>query len=180
MIAQVDEYKKLINHRLDENVKSFKLLFEMKHYGNCISIMRQELDQIMKLLFLLNRNKVERKQFMESSIESHKWFVLNKENRKEYITEEDIAKYSESLSGWDKSIYEFGLAFGHLTNSFNYGSKDPIKSMNDIYRKMLYDYIKGYHDKDYPKDFSLDDLIPILPMIFDSISFHLQSYMKEL
>jgi hypothetical protein len=180
MITQVEEYKKLISHRLDENMKSFKLLFDMKHYGNCISIMCQELDQIMKLLFLLNRNKTERKQFMESSIESHKWFILNKENKKEYITDDDIAKYSESLSGWDKSIYEFGLAFGHLTNSFNYGSKDPIKSMNEIYRNMLYDYIREYHNANYPKDFTLDDLIPVLPNIFDSISLHLQSYMNEL
>jgi hypothetical protein len=142
--------------------------------------MCQELDQIMKLLFLLSKNKIEKGQFMEASIENHKWFVLNKENKKEYITDEDIVKYSESLSGWDKSIYEFGLAFSHLTNSFNYGSKDPIKSMNDLYRNMLYDYVKEYHDENFPKDFCLDDLIPILPMILDSISLHLQSYMKEL
>jgi hypothetical protein len=52
--------------------------------------------------------------------------------------------------------------------------------MNEIDRNMLYDYIKEYHDQNYPKDFTLDDLIPILPGIFDVIALHLKSYMNEL
>jgi hypothetical protein len=180
MITHVEEYKKLVNHRLDENMKSFNLLFGIQHYGNCISIMCQELDQIMKLLYLLNKDKNEQKNFIEASIDNHKWFTVDSDNKKRYVTDEDLINFSNSIVGWDKSIYEFGLAFSSLNNSFNYGSKDPIKSMNEFDREKLYSYIREYHKSNFPKDFTLDDLIPILPMIFELISINLQCYMKKL
>lgn len=180
MITANDEYKKLIGHRLEENIKSFKLLFEIKHYGNCISIMCQELDQVISLLFLLNSNGYNKKTFIQSSINSQKWYVISKENKKEYVTEEMIVKFAETLSGWDKSIYEFGLSFNSLSKNFNYGSKDPIKSMNDNDREKLYKYIKEFHDKDFPGAFSINELIPVLPMIIKEISSKLNMYMNRI
>jgi hypothetical protein len=180
MISENDEYKKMINHRLEENVKSFKLLYGIKHYGNCISIMCQELDQIIRLLFLLNSSSNEKKQFINSSINNHKWYIVNSLNKKENITDKMLLKFTETLNGWDKSIYEFGFSFTSLSNNFNYGSKDPIKSMNEADRKKLSDYIIEYHIKDFPEDFSLDDLIPVLPMIIKTISSKLKSYMKKI
>jgi hypothetical protein len=180
MITQTDEYKKMISHRLQENLKSFKLLYGIQHYGNCISIMCQELDQIIRLLFLLNSSPTNRKQFMESSINSHKWYIVNNDFKKEFITDEMLSNFSDTLTGWDKGIYEFGFAFGNLSNNFNYGSKDPIKSMNEIDRKNLSSYISEYHKKDFPSDFTLTDLIPILPGIIDMISTNLQSYLARL
>jgi hypothetical protein len=180
MIPQNEEYKKLINHRLAENVKSFKLLFDIQHYGNCISIMCQELDQVISLLFLLNSNSDDKKLFINSSINSQKWYVLNRENKKEYITDEMLVKFAESLKGWDKSIYEFGLSFGSLSKNFNYGSRDPIKSMNDFERDKLYSYIKEYHNNDFKRDFSLNELIPVLPLIIEEISKKLKIYMEKI
>jgi len=155
MITPLEEFKKIVFQRLEENQKSFDILFGLKHYGNCISIMRQELDQIIRLLFLLNSAKNVQKQLIESSINNHKWFVINKENKKDYITDEIISKYSESLKGWDKSIYEFGLAFGSLATTFNYGTKDPIKTMAENDRDKIYKYIIEYHDKDFPRDYNI-------------------------
>lgn len=180
MIAANDAYKKMIGHRLEENIKSFKLLFDIKHYGNCISIMCQELDQVVSLLFLLNSDKHNKKSFIQSSINSQKWYVISKENKREYVTEEMIVRFAETLSGWDKSIYEFGLSFSNLSKNFNYGSKDPIKSMNDGDREKLYAYIKEYHDKDFPSDFSLNELIPVLPLIIKEISDKLNLYLDRI
>jgi hypothetical protein len=180
MISPIDEYKKIILQRLDENRKSFDLLFGIKHYGNCISIMRQELDQVIKLLFLLNSTKNEQNQYIESSINNHKWFITNLDHKKEYITEESLTKYSETLSGWDKSIYEFGLAFGSLANTFNYGTKDPIKGMGENEKEKIYNYISEYHNKNFPREYDLSILILELPTILNKISINLASYMDRL
>ena len=179
MISPNDEYKKMISHRLEENIKSFKALFDIQHYGNCISIMCQELDQVIRLLFLLNSNSDNKKLFIQSAINSQKWYVVNRENKKEYVTEEMIVQFAETLSGWDKSIYEFGLSFDSLSKNFNYGSKDPIKSMDDNDRNKLYKYIKEYHVKDFPDDFSINELVPVLPIIIKEISSKLNSYMNR-
>jgi hypothetical protein len=180
MITQTEEYKKMISHRLEENVKSFKLLYAIQHYGNCISIMCQELDQMISLLFILNSSAIQRKQFMESSNNSHKLFILSREGKKEYITDEILLKYADTLTGWDKSIYEFGFAFSKLSNNFNYGSKDPIKSMGEADRTKLLNYVQAYHSPEFPPDFSLNDLIPILPAIIEQISLNLKKYMEKL
>jgi len=180
MISQRDEYKQLIEHRLKENIKSFELLFGLKHYGNCISILCQELDQIVRLLFLLNSRAEDRRLFMESSINSHKWFRMNSENKKELITEEILLKFTDTLNGWDRAVYEFGFAFNNLSSNFNYGSKDPIKSMSDVDRQNLYKYITEYHVKDFPREFTLGDLVPILPAIIKLISKNLLAYLEML
>jgi hypothetical protein len=180
MLSENDEYKRLIGHRLEENMKSFKLLFEIKHYGNCISIMCQELDQIIRLLFLLNSTPNNKKQFISSSINDQKWHTVGLDHKKMYVTDEMLLQFSESLTGWDKSIYEFGFSFKSLSNNFNYGSRDPIKSMNEIERNRLYNYIQEYHVKDFPKEFSLDDLKPVLPMILKLISNNLNNYMEKI
>ena len=97
-----------------------------------------------------------------------------------HLTEEMIVKFAGTLTGWDKSIYEFGLAFSSLSKNFNYGSRDPIKSINDIERDKLYCYIKEYHNNEFQRNFSLNELIPILPLIIDEISNKLKMYMEKL
>lgn len=175
-----DEYNNLITHRLDENWKSFNILLEMKHYGNCISIMCQELDQVIRVLFLLKSKRHERDQFINLSINSQKWFLLGKDNKKEYITDDIFLKFAETLGGWERSIYEFGTSFKSLSNNYNYLLKDPIISLNETERKRLYDYIKEYHVSDFPSDFSLKDIIPVLPLIFEKLSLSLRSYITQL
>jgi hypothetical protein len=180
MLSQSDEYKSLVGHRLAENMKSFKLLFGMQHYGNCISIMCQELDQIIRILFLLNSNFEERKGFIQASIDSHKWSIKNKENKREFINDEMLLHFAGTLEGWDRGIYEFGIAFKNLSNNFNYGSRDPIKSMGEAERLQLSRYIQNFHQGDFPGDFTLETLIPILPVIIDEISAKLKSYLDRI
>jgi hypothetical protein len=178
MISEKDEYKRMVGHRLEENMKSFKLLFDMKHYGNCISIMCQELDQIIRLLFLLNSTANHKKQFIYSSINNQKWYTTGLDHKRVYVTDDTLLQFSESLTGWDKCIYEFGFSFKNLSNNFNYGSRDPIKSMNETDRNRLHGYVKEYHVKDFPVEYSLEDLIPVLPMIIRLISNNLNNYME--
>jgi len=180
MISEMEEYKNLVTHRLDENLKSFNLLYGMKHYGNCISIMCQELDQIIRVLYLRNSSKIEQQQLMYCTITNHKWFIVNRENKKEYITDEVLLRFTKTLTGWDQNIYEFGFSFKNLTNNYNYGSRDPIKSMSAADRAKLEKYISEYHVHDFKKDFTLDDLIPVLPMIIDEISAKLKSYIEKI
>ena len=179
MITQIVEYKNIILQRLDENRKSFDLLYGIKHYGNCISIMCQELEQTIKILFLLNQNESEQKQFIEQSINNRAWFTITRDNKKEYITEEKLIQYSDTLSGWDKSKYEFGLAFGNIANTYNFGTKDPIMGISENDKGKIYRYIAEYHNKTFPQEYSLNDLIIELPTILNMISNHLINYLDR-
>ena len=166
----------MINNRLDENWKSFNILLGLKHYGNCISIMCQELDQFIRILFLLKQTLHDRKQFINNSINNQKWSRMIGDNKKEYITDADIKIFAETLTGWEKSIYDFGYIFNNLSNNFNYMLKDPIKSLDDAEREIIYNYIIEYHDSGFIKEYSINELMQVLPNIFvkiyDSIKAH--------
>lgn len=180
MISEKDEYSRLILHRLDENWKSFSILYDLKHYGNCISILCQELDQSIRLLFLLKRNEFERESFIHSTLNSQKWHLPGNERKKEFITDEMLIDFAQTLTGWERSIYEFGFAFKSLSNSYNYMLKDPIRSLNETERSKIHAYIANYHSADFPSGYKLPDLIPLLPAIFEKLSTNLRSYMKQL
>lgn len=170
----------MISNRLEENIKSFDLLYSLKHYGNCISIMCQELDQIVRILYLMNCGIDSKKQLISSSINNQKWHITHIDNQKEYITDEILVNFSKSLKGWDQSIIEFGYLFKSISVNYNYGLRDPIKSMSEPDRVAIYTYIKNYHVENFPMQFSTDDLIPILPMIMKLIGEKLNDYLNAL
>jgi hypothetical protein len=180
MQQNIIEYKQLINHRLEENWKSFKILFNMKHYGNCISIMCQELDQMISILFILNRNEYEQNHLINLSANSHKWYFLDGENKKNYIVEKDLIEYADTFVGWEKSIYEFGLSFHKLSINYNYLLKDPILGMSDIEKKHISDYIKEYHDSNFNNEFGIQELVPFLENIFTSITQRIGTFLDKL
>jgi len=180
MLTEKNEYKRLISNRLKENWKSYKILFQMKHYGNCISLMCQELDQVISLLFLLNRSEYEKEKLITQSINNQKWFLHKPDGKKEYITEKELKSFAESLVGWDRRIYEFGFAFKSLSKSYNYFLKDPIRGMKELERKKIVEYIVEYHDKEFPVDFTIVDLVPKLEGIFKRIAKNLISYMEKI
>jgi hypothetical protein len=174
------EFKQMIRHRLDENWKSFNILLKMNHYGNCISIMCQELDQMIAILFLLNRNEAERKHLLNLSANSHRWYFQNNEDKKQYITEKDLFSFADTLEGWDKDIYEFGLSFNKLSINYNYLMKDPIIGMNDSDKKKIFTYINKYHDTNFPLKFKLMELVPLLEEVFYRITENIGIYLEKL
>jgi hypothetical protein len=180
MQQDIIEFRKIIEHRLDENWKSFTLLFNMNHYGNCISIMCQELDQMIAILFLLNRNEVERKHLINLSTNNHKWYFLDYETKKNYINEKDLINFADTLIGWDKSIYEFGLSFNKLSINFNYLMKDPIVGMSESDKSKIYTYIKTYHSYEFPVQFGLKELVPLLKEVFTIITAKIGAYLEKL
>jgi hypothetical protein len=180
MITPTKEYKNLITHRLEENWKSFKLLFDIKHYGNCISLMCQELDQFIIVLYLLKQDLYRRNHLIGLSINSQKWFIIGKDTKKEYINDDVLLNFANSLTGWERSIYEIGFIFKHLTVNSNYVLKNPILSLDEAERKLIHEYVFEYHTKELPKEYKIDDLVPILPLVFEKISDSLKSYMVNL
>jgi len=178
MITPKAEYKNMIDHRLEENWKSFNILLGLKHYGNCISIICQELDQYVRILFLLKQNAIEQENLINNSINNQKWHKIGSDGKKEYITDESISSFARELSGWESEIYRFGIVFENISSNFNYVVKDPIKGLDDQERKIVYDYVKDHHDSNFPKSYTIEDLMPVFPMIFMKISNSIREYSK--
>ena len=164
-----DQLKSIVEKRLGENWKSFRILYKLKHYDNCISIMCQELDQYIKLLYILKQPYDKKEHLINCSINSKKWDVLD----------QDIDLFAKSLTGWDLAIYEFRNVFNKLTINYNYLLRDPLNGINESDKESIFKYINEYHDNEFTRNYSLAELVPVLPMIFNRITDNIKCYFSE-
>lgn len=67
------QFCEIVKKRSEENSKSIKLLYEQKLYGNCISILRQELDSMVRVLFLLSQEQETRQLLIQQTLDNEKW-----------------------------------------------------------------------------------------------------------
>ena len=131
--------------------------------------MCQELDQYIKLLYIIKQPYDKKEHLINCSINSKKWDVLD----------QDIDLFAKSLTGWDLAIYEFRNVFNKLTINYNYLLRDPLNGINESEKESIYKYIKEYHDKEFIKKYTLVELVPVLPMIFSSISDNIKGFFVE-
>ena len=82
----------------------------------------------------------------------------------------------KTLTGWEADIFEFRNIFYRITINFNYLLKDPIHGLNESEREIIHNYIKKYHDQSIQNDYTIKELIPVLPMIFQKISDNINEY----
>jgi hypothetical protein len=170
MITPKKQLMNIVEKRLNENWKSFSILLKMEHYGNCISIMCQELDQYIKLLYLVKQPYNIQEQLISCSINDKKWNIVD----------QDIENFAKTLTGWEADIYEFRNIFYRITINFNYLLRDPIHGLNESERKIIHDYIKEYHDQSIQNDYTIKELIPVFPMIFQKISDSINDYFGKI
>ena len=178
MIPPDDQFRRLISKRLEENWKSFTILYDINHYGNCISILCQELDQYIRLLYLMKQPKHIKDQLLSNSINDQKWHTIGNDNKKVFIVDKDIEDFAKGLKGWEFDIFEFRNVFYKVNSNFNYILKDPIKGLNDSERELIYKYIREYHDSNFGNDFTIKELVPLLPVIFGRISEKIKGYFE--
>jgi hypothetical protein len=54
--------------------------------------------------------------------------------------------------------------------------KDPVTALQADERNKIHRYITSYHDKNFPANFTIDELTPMLPVVFDRIAESLRAY----
>lgn len=165
-----------MEHRLDDARKSFDILFGMKHYGSCISLLCQELNQVVRVRYLLNITPDERNRLIDFTLNDKKWYVAEANRKKKYLTDETFTAFAHSFDGWERAVCEFGESFKAISGSLNHPMKDPVAGLREDERDKIHRYIARYHDSNFPANFTIDELNPMLPMVFDRVAESLRKY----
>ena len=87
----------IVRARSVENAKSFDLLYKHGCYGNCVSIIRQELDSYIKVLFI--RNHQQKDVFINQILNGEKLRV-----GKKVITDKTMLSYlkPDHMDKWEE------------------------------------------------------------------------------
>lgn len=174
---KVEVFVRQTKSRSEENRRAVTALVNANAYGQVVSILRQELDSMVRVIYLLSIPLDRRLELISDSTEGIKW---RKEGSRAAITDKEMVDLSQKLSGWTQSVYKFGCAFIHLSSFHDYEYRDPIERLPDNERLDLISHCRHYHGGPTNDDPTFHDFIPYLPRVFDKIASNLEFYLDEL
>lgn len=175
--SEVLSFTQQIRRRSGEHARAIDMIAKVGLVAPAVSILRQEVDSLVRVIFLLAQPLAYREALIRASINGERW---RRPNGRTAVTDREMVDLSMGLIGWTQSVYKFGCAFVHLSNLHNYDVNDPLVKLprserDDILRHMR--YYHGGPKSDHP---SLDDLLPFIPKALKKISANLEHYLEQL
>jgi hypothetical protein len=171
------KYISLVKKRSEENRIALNLLVSQRLFGNCISILRQELDSFIRVMYLGRIPDItERDRLMNQTLSGDKWTVLTTNNKWKQVTDKDMVDKANELEGYIHYVYKFGCGFIHLSDLHDYETTNPFDKLNETERSDIKYYLKHYHDFPIDRELTVENISMLIPAIFEKISSNLTCY----
>lgn len=169
-----------IKTRSDENEKALQWLIQEKLYSLIGSIIRLELDSLIRLCYikaLENENENEKNSLLEQFFNGERWSV-----EKQIITDRKMVTYvtNSLMLGWVEPIYDIGCAFIHLSPYHDYANLNPTQNLSNAQRKTIVDHVESHHKIRLDINFGFNELVNIAPLVFkklrDNLLYEIESF----
>lgn len=171
----------MIRKRSIENGKAItKLCNSQNIISPSVSILRQELDSMIRVIYLLKQTAAERDRLISDTLQGKIWKAMNKNDKLVKITDYQLVELSNELNGWTKSVYKFGCAFIHLSDFHNHEVEDPFQKLTSQEKQSILEHMRYYHGGPSGNSPTLRELLFYIPQVFEKIKSNLQCYIKEL
>lgn len=167
-----------VRNRSLENKKAIQLLHHNALTGNIMSVLRQELDSMIRCIFLLSLPDPEyREQLIHDAVDGKAWRT---KDRKRKVMDRDLVELSSRLHGWTQNVYAFGCGFIHLSAFHDYSARDPLELLSAEEHHNVAHYLRYYHGVGMNQNTKFSDVAHILPAVFEKISTNLECYLRDL
>ena len=146
--------------------------------GQMVSILRQELDSLVRVVFLLSQSDRQyRARLINDSVAGKRWMRFNS---RQPVTDREMVELTDILHGWTKSVYSFGCAFIHLSSFHDHQVRDPLDQISEEERNAILGHLRCYHGGPDGPSPRFADIVPLLPNVFTKIADNLECYLKDL
>ncbi len=171
-----EHFCRIVRQRSKENKQAIALLSRTGLTGQVMSILRQELDSMIRVIFLLNQTLVERDHLMNLTLSGKMWKLRSSTK----VTDKQMMELADKLNGWTESVYKFGCAFIHLSSFHEYVFNDPFESLEIDEINSIKTHLNNYHGFPITTDLNMTSVSAYLPMVYDKIEGNLDCYIKHL
>ncbi len=145
--------------------------------GQMVSILRQELDSLVRVVFLLAQDdQAYWQQLLHDSVSGVQW---RRSGSKQRVTDREMVELADRLHGWTKSVYAFGCAFIHLSSFHDHQTRDPLDQVTQAERDAIIRHLRYYHGGPTGASPRFTDVVPLLPMVFTKIADNLECYLAQ-
>lgn len=166
-----------IRSRSLENRRAMELLAGANLAGQMISVLRQELDSMVRVIYLLTQGLPRQELLIDASVRGEQW---TQQASRAKVTDREMVDLANALQGWTRSVYKFGCAFIHLSNLHDYNDRDPLLQLPEDERNDVLEHCRFYHGGPSTDTETFDGLVPYLPLIFEKVSGNLEYYIEQL
>lgn len=175
----LENFIKQVNARSAENKKSFDLLYQQECYGVCIGIMRQEIDTLQRVNYLIDWENYQLRQnafdLVKNSVQLGEWKFLNSNRKMQKVKDSEMLKEG----GWEAIVYSFGCGLIHLSDKHLYRDFDPVIKMGNKEKERIIGYLSSYHGFD-GEEINMNDIIRYLPKIYEKIYENIEVNIGEI
>lgn len=173
------EFIQLIKSRSDEHEIAFSRIHDLP--GSMMSILRQELDSLIRVLYLLAISDLEeRNRLMACTVKGERWKIATAKGKQTVVTDAMMVEISEQFAGWSRSVYKFGCAFIHLSNFHGYNASNPLETLSAEEKKDVLDHMRHYHHGPESDNPTFQELAHYFPRVFEKIKGNLECYLEHL
>lgn len=166
-----------VRTRSEEHQRAMRLLAREGLAGQMVAVLRQELDSMVRVIYLLTQNTERRAALIEASVRGEKW---SQPSSRASVTDKEMVDLAQDLQGWTHSVYKFGCAFIHLSGLHDYNDRDPLEQLPLQEREDILEHCRYYHGGPHGNDAKFSELVPYLPRVLEKISGNLECYLKDL
>ena len=166
-----------VRSRSNEHKQAMELLSNARLAGQMISVLRQELDSMVRVIYLLGQEVQRRDVLIAAAVSGLKW---SQPGSRSYVTDKEMVDLAQNLHGWTRSVYKFGCAFIHLSNLHDYNDRDPLALLPEQERIDILEHCRHYHGGPSDRDTMFVELIPYLPCVLEKITGNLLYYLERL
>jgi hypothetical protein len=168
-------FTRQILSRSNDHKRAMQLLATANIPSQMMAILRQELDSMVRVIYLLSQDISRRTVLIEASVNGQQWMQSAGRGR---VTDREMVNLAQQLQGWTRSVYTFGCAFIHLSNLHDYNDRDPMQQLPSEEREAILDHCRHYHGG--PVGSAFIDLLPYLPKVLEKVSVNLRCYLEQL
>lgn len=175
----IDKFCAVLRERSAEHSEAMSRMRDLP--GMMASILRQELDSLVRTIYLLAIPDLnERKRLIKQTLNGEVWTVPTAKGKTKKVTDRDMVELSNKLQGWTLSVYKFGCAFIHFSNFHNYRIENRFELLEPEEQSNILNHMRYYHGGPQSNNPSFRELATYFPMVFDKISSNLECYIKDL
>jgi hypothetical protein len=148
--------------------------------GVAFSILRLELDSMIRVIYLLAIPDLdERSRLVDSILQGKGWRRKTAKGKWIKITDKEMVDLSQRLQGWTKSVYKFGCAFIHLSDFHNNQNKYLFSKLTNTEKLDILTHMRHYHGGPSTDNPSMQELAAYIPQVFEKISSNLECYLRQ-
>ena len=179
-MSNLNIFLRQVRSRSLEHRQAMSVLESLGLSAVMVSLLRQELDSMVRVIYLLNQSLEQREDLIDASVCGKRWKKTTTKGRTTYITDSDMVAIATGLQGWTQSVYKFGCAFIHLSNLHDYSDRDPLAELPENERADIIQHCRTYHRGPETDEPSFADFAVYIPRILDKISRNLECYLSYL